>query len=79
MKTFLMGIGEELCGVVWEKTQRGDDDRFNVDDLPVIFAAACAAAIRRSSDTTKAAHGAVEVFDSMLRAHKAATPDLPVQ
>lgn len=49
-----MKVGEELCDVVWAKAERGEDDRFKVDDLPIIFAAACAEAIRRSPDRTKA-------------------------
>ncbi len=69
MKTFLTKVGEELCDVVWAKAERGEDDRFKVDDLPVIFAAACAEAIRRSPDRTRAVNGAVEVLDGMLRAH----------
>jgi len=51
-----MKVGEELCDVVWAKAERGEDDRFKVDDLPIIFAAACAEAIRRSPDRTKAGH-----------------------
>jgi hypothetical protein len=79
MTTFLMTVGKELCAVVWAKAERGEDDRFKADDLPIIFAAACAEAIRRSPDRTKAVNGAVEVLDGMLRAHKAASPHLPVQ
>jgi hypothetical protein len=60
--------------VVWEKTERGEDGRFKVDDLPIIFAAACAAAIRRSPDKTKAVTDAAEVLGSMLPVHH---PSLP--
>lgn len=79
MNAFLMKIGEELCNVVWEKTERGEDDRFKVDDLPVVFAAACAAAIRRSPDMTKAVDGAAEVLGGMLRADEDVKAHLPVQ
>ena len=66
MNVLLAKVGEELCNVVWEKTERGEDDRFKVDDLPIIFAAACAAAIRRSPDKTKAVTGATEVLGSIV-------------
>ena len=67
MNVLLAKVGEELCNVVWQKTERGEDDRFTVDDLSIIFAAACAAAIRRSPDKKKAVIGAAEVLGNMLR------------
>ncbi len=69
MNVLLAKVGEELCNVVWQKTERSEDDRFNVDDLPIIFAAACAAAIRRCPDKTKAVTGVADVLGKMLGVH----------
>lgn len=79
MSALLLKIGQELCNAVWESTERGADDRFQVDDLPIIFAAACAEAIRRSPNPPRAAQAAVDAFGSAIRSHGVATADWRVQ
>lgn len=69
-RALLIKVGEELCNVVWEKTKRGEDDRFQPDDLPVIFIAACLSAIRKSSDPDKAGRNILGVLEGMLKSNR---------